>query len=186
MDNENIENVDSTNNGTEGGAENETIAVAKPEYDKLQNELGSLKRQLKDLKKPKEESKETVQTKPDESKLIERIEKVSLRQAGIDHPDDIELARQTAKKWNMEIEDVLLDDDFKVKLERQQTGRANTIATSGVKGGAGQSQAKNTPEYWVAKGTPPSATDVPDRKTRAKIVRAMMTATNTSKTFYND
>jgi hypothetical protein len=124
--------------------------------------------------------------KPDDNKLLERIERVSLRQAGVEHPDDIDLARKTAKKWNMDVEEVLADEDFKVKLEKQQTSRANTQATSGVKGGAGSSQAKNTPEYWVAKGTPPTPADVPDRKVRAKIVRAMMESTKSGKKFYNE
>lgn len=188
MDNENNEVIvpEENNEGGEGN-EPEVISIPKGDYEKLNQTLGSLKRELKDLRKSKDEPKETPKTnQPEENKLLERIEKMSLRQAGIDHSDDIELARNTAKKWNMEIEDVLADDDFKLKLERQQTSRANTVATSNVKGGQGQSQAKNTPEYWIAKGAPPSATDVPDRKTRAKIARAMMGAAKSSKTFYSD
>ncbi len=179
--------VDTTNNEAEGET-TDTIAVPKADYEKLNQTLGSLKRELKDLKKSKEETGETAnKTKPDENKLLERIEKMSLRQAGVEHPDDIELARNTAKKWNMDVDEVLADDDFKVKLERQQTARANTVATSGIRGGAGKSQAKDTPEYWIAKGTPPSPSDVPNRKTRATIARAMMAkASSNGKTFYND
>ena len=88
----------------------------------------------------------------------------------------------------MDVDEVLVDEDFKVKLERQQTNRANVEATSGVKGGGGGgSDAKNTPEYWIAKGVPPTREQVPDRKTRANIVRAMMAGAKTSgKKFYND
>lgn len=168
--------------------ENDTISIPKADYEKLNQTLGSLKRELKDLKKPKEEAPETPKTnaKPDENRLLEKLEKMSLRQAGISHEDDIVLAKNTAKKWGMDLDDVLADEDFKVKLERQQTSRDNLAATSKVRGGAGVSQAKNTPEYWIAKGIPPSPTDVPDRKTRAKIARAMMSNHKTSKTFYND
>lgn len=176
MDTEKTEGeIDTTNNQEEGGGESDNISISKVEHDKLQQTLGSLKRELKDLKKVKEETKETSEkTKPDENRLLEKIERMSLRQAGLDHADDIELARSTAKKWNMDIDDVLVDADFKAKLERQQTTRANTVATSGIKGSGGKSEAKNDPAYWVAKGTPPSPTEVTDRKVRAKIIKAFI------------
>ena len=171
----------------EGEKDVETVSVPKKDYDTLNQTLGSLKRELKDLKKSKEETKETPEkTKLDENRLLERIEKMSLNQAGITHEDDVALAKTTAKKWNVDLEDVLKDDDFKVKLEKQQSARDNLAATSKVKGGAGTSQAKNTPEYWIAKGTPPTRADVPDRKTRATIARAMMSNAKSGKKFYND
>ncbi len=112
---------------------------------------------------------------------------MSLRQAGITDPEDVELAQKTAKKWGVDIDEVLSDEDFKVKLERQQTARTNAVATSKVRGGAGTTQAKNDPSYWVAKGVPPTKADVPDRATRAKIVRVMMDkAKGGGGTFYND
>lgn len=181
--------VDTQNNEGEGeNQESDTISVPKADYEKLNQTLGSLKRELKDLKKSKEETTETPKTnaKPDENRLLDRIEKMTLRQANISHPDDVELAKSTAKKWGMDLEDVLADDDFKAKLTRQQTTRDNLVATSKVRGGTGQTQAKNTPEYWIAKGVPPSQSDVPDRKTRASIARAMMSNQKTRKTFYND
>ena len=172
-------------NDTEGEAE--TITIAKADHDKLNQTLGSLKRELKDLKKANEGTKETVQTKTDENALLQKLERISLRQAGIDNPDDIALARQTAEKWKMDIDEVLSDPDFKVKLERQQTDRANTLATSKIKGTAGKGGTKDTLDYWVAKGTPPTPADIPDRATRQKIVVAMAKAGEGSgKTFYND
>lgn len=185
--------VDATNNEGEGetvisDTDTDTVAVPKADYDKLNQTLGSLKRELKDLKKSREESNETSKTnaKPDDSRLFDRIEKMALKTANISHEDDVALAKSTAKKWNMDLEDVLTDPDFKMKLERQQTERDNLVATSKIKGGAGTSQAKSTPEYWIAKGVPPTATDVPDRKTRATIARAMMSSAKNSKKFYND
>ncbi len=173
----------------EGEGEAETVSVPKKDYDTLNQTLGSLKRELKDLKKSKEETKETPEkTKTDENQLLAKIEKMSLRQAGISNPDDIKLAQDTAKKWGMDIDDVLADEDFKVKLERQQTARANVAATSGVKGGQGGSQAKNTAEYWIAKGIPPTPNDIPDKSTRQKIVTAVIKAVKQgdNKKFYND
>jgi len=182
--------VDAQNNEAEGGAESqeETISISKSEWEKHQQTLGSLKRELKDLRKPKDEPKETAQqTKSDESQLLAKIERMSLRQAGITDPEDVELAQKTAKKWNMDIDEVLSDPDFKIKLERQQTERANTQATSKVKGGTGGSQAKNSPDYWKAKGVPPTPADIPDRKTRATIIRAMMSnAKNAGGKYWNE
>lgn len=172
----------------EGEQEADVVKISKTDFDKLNQTLGSLKRELKDLKKsPKEELKETPKSnQTDESNVLQKLERLAFRQAGISHLEDIELAQKTAKKWGVDIDEVLADEDFKVKLERQQTGRSNIEATSNIKGGAGKTQAKNTPEYWVAKGVPPSPADVPDRKLRAKIARAMMASTQSSKTFYND
>ncbi len=180
--------VTDTNNNTEGGNEQEAdfVKVSKSEWEKTNQTLGSLKRENKDLKKPKDEPNKETSSKPDDSKTLERIEKMAFKQANISHEDDIDLARSTAKKWNMDVEDVLSDGDFKIKLERQQAERDNLTATSKVRGAAGSSQLKNTPEYWIAKGTPPTPADVPDRKTRAKIVRALMTQEKSGGKFYNE
>ena len=110
----------------------------------------ALRDQLKGLQ-PKPEEK--VENKKSDEVLLEKLEKLSLRTAGVTHPDDVELVRNTAKKWGVDIDEVVADDDFKVKLERQRTARANVEATSGVRGGGGKSDAKNTPEYWLAKAT---------------------------------
>ncbi len=189
MDTTTTETEASTETGAgEGESQVETISIPKKDYDTMNQTLGSLKKELKDLKKS-EASKETPskETKQEESALLQKIEKMSLSQAGITHQDDVELARTTAKKWGMDVEDVIADDDFKVKLERQQTARDNAVATSNVRGGTGTQQAKNTPEYWIAKGTPPSPTDIPNRKARAAINAAFLKNTKTNgKTFYND
>lgn len=180
--------VDTTTNEGEGQNEAETISLSKAEYDKLNQTLGSMKRELKDLKKPKEESKETPKETKSDDAVMQRLEKMALRQAGLSHQDDIELAQKTAKKWGMDIDEVLADDDFKVKLERQQTERSNVEATSKVRGnGSNQSQAKNTPEYWLAKGNPPTPTDVPDNALRRKIVAAFLKKAqgNGKMEFYN-
>lgn len=163
--------------------ESETIAIPKSDYEKLNQTLGSLKRELKDLKKPKEEVKDAPKTNQPDNSLLE---KAYLRSAGINDADEVKLALDTAKKWGVSIDALVDDDDFKIKLEKVRTQKSNELATSGVKGGAGTSQAKNTPEYWIAKGAPPTATDVPDRKARVKIAKAFMANAKNSKTFYND
>src|SRR3990167_2955723 len=94
-------------NGGEGGSEVETLSIPKKDYETLNQTLGSLKREIKDLKKSKEEPKETLQTKTEEFGLLQ---KTFLRAASITAEDEIELARDTAKKWGVDI-DKLVDDD---------------------------------------------------------------------------
>lgn len=188
MNSDNNNQADDAQSQNSAGDESqvETVSVSKAEYDKLNQTLGSLKRELKDVKKSKDEPiTETPKSnsKPDESNLLQ---KAYLRSAGITSQDEVELALSTAKKWDVSVDSLVDDEDFKAKLEKLRTQKSNEVATSGIKGGAGKSQAKDSPEYWIAKGVPPSSTDVPDRKTRVKIARAMMADAKNSKTFYND
>lgn len=180
--------ADTTTSEGEGETATETISIPKADYDRLNQTVGSLKREIKDYKKSKDEPKETPKSnqKPDSDALLQKLERMSLRQAGLTDPEDVELARKTAEKWGVDVDEVLGDEDFKVKLERQQTARSNKLATSNVRGGTGNAQQKFSPEYWIAKGQPPSVADVPDRKQRAKIARAMMANSKSGKKFYND
>ena len=176
------------------GESSDVVTLSKSDWEKHNQTLGSLKRELKDLKKAKEETKETSTTnpKPDEIALLkEKMEKQAIRHAGLTHQDDIELAKNTAKKWNMDVEDVLVDEDFLAKLGKQQTSRSNVEATSNVKGGAGKGgNARSTPEYWLAKGMAPTdaelATHNISRKEAAQIMRAFMENKGNTKKFYND
>lgn len=129
------------------------------------------------------ESKTQETAKPEDNGLLK---KAFLRSAGITHAEDVELAISTAKKWGMDVDALVDDPDFRVKLERQQTERSNALATSNLKGGSGDQSAKSTPEYWKAKGTPPTPQDVPDRKLRAKIIRGMMDSEKGRGKFYNE
>lgn len=185
--------ADTQNKGTEEGT-SETISIPKKDYDVLNQTLGSLKKENKDFKKKfdefsrSSETKETSKNQPDEISILkEKLEKQALRSSGLTHTEDIELARNLAKKWNMDVDDVLGDEDFQAKLERQRTNRANVEATSGVKGSGARGSAKESTEYWLAKGTPPTPADVPDNTTRRKIVREMLKASKGKKLkFYND
>lgn len=158
-----VEETDSSN----------TISLSRDEYDKLQKDLGSLKREKKEWIK---QTKETPEKTTPENNSDERYERLAFKAANINHEDDMKLAREKAEKWNMDIDQVLDDPDFQLSLERQQTERKNADASSDVKGdkSGGTSGAKEDPAYWLAKGKPPTADEVPDRKVRAKIVRAFM------------
>lgn len=117
------------------------------------------------------------------------LQKTFLRAAQISDPAEIELAIETANKWNMSIDTLVDDPDFKSKLQKFRDDKAIEVATTDVKGnrggGNGQS-AKQTAEYWISKGVPPTPQDVSDRKTRADIIRKFLASQKSSKTFYND
>lgn len=180
---------DDKNTGGEGKAQGDKFEISKGEYDELINDrasLGSLKREMKDLKKSfesREEPKETPKNQTDNALM----QKTFLRAAGITDGEEVELAISTAKKWGVEVDALVDDEDFKLKLEKIRTSKSNEQATSGIKGSAGSSEAKNDPSYWMGLGRPPSRDEVPDRKTRATIARAMMAKEKGgSGTFYND
>lgn len=177
--------VDTTNNEeTKVETESDTVSISRKDYDTMNQTLGSFKRELKDLKKSREEApKDTVKETKSDSNLLE---KAFLRSAQITDKDEVELALSTAKKWGVEVDSLVDDEDFKVKLDKLRTNKSNILATSNVKGGGNSSQAKNTPEYWIAKGTPPSSADVPDRATRGKIIKALLDSSKNGKKFYND
>lgn len=168
-------------------SEGESVSIPRKDLDNLNQTIGSLKREVKDLRKPKTETETTQKNQTEDNAFLQKLERISLRQANITHQDDVDLAKNTAKKWGVDLDEVLSDEDFLVKLEKQQTKRSNEVAISNVRGGQGTSQAKNTPEYWIAKGVPPSREEVPDRKTRTAIARAFMAHEgNNGKKFYND
>lgn len=182
-ENNQVASADTSTNESESSQE-EVVSLSKADYDKLNQTLGSLKRELKDLKKPKEETREE-NSKTDNSS-VELLQKAFLRSAQITDKDEVDLALSTAKKWGVSIDEIVDDEDFKIKLDKLRTQKSNELATSGVRGDGSSSSAKNSPEYWIAKGVPPTANDVPDRKTRAKIARSMMDNAKSGKKFYND
>lgn len=146
-------------------------------------QIGILKRELKRSSK---ETSETPKKTTSESNVQDRLDALALRTAEITHEDDVELAKQTASKWNMAIEQIVEDEDFKAKLERQRDSRANAEATSNVKGNKTKGSPKQSADYWVAKGVPPTREQVPDRKLRAQIAKAMIQEVKTGKQFYSD
>lgn len=191
-DNNQETSTESENGTGEGEGQSDTITISKSDYDKLNRDYGSLKRELKDLKKPKDEPKETPQqTKPDEV-LLQRMEKLAFKQHSISHEDDVELARKTAQKWGMQIEDVLEDDDFQLKLKKQQDSRANIEAVSGVSKGDGSSKTggKSKADFWINSNTPPSDDDVANHKIPkselARIMNHFIKNKGSNKVFYND
>lgn len=162
----------------------EKFEISKAEYDDLLKDrasFGSLKRDFKELKKSLDEKPPETAKSPDALS-----QKAYLAARGITAGDEIELALSTAKKWGMDVDAIVDDEDFSAKLDKLRTTKANAEATSHVAGGNSEASAKSTPEYWIAKGTPPTPDQVPNRKTRAAIVRAMMANGASSGKFHNE
>lgn len=190
MDNNDTATVEQST--TTGESETYTETAQSPDLFELKSmieeqnkQIGILKRDLKKATKEPTKS-ETPKKSEGESSLQERLDGLALKTAGITHEDDIALARTTAQKWGINLEQVVEDEDFKIKLERLQTSRTNAEATSNVKGDKTQASSKDSPDYWIAKGIPPTREQVPDRKKRAQIARAMMGAEKSGKKFYSD
>lgn len=152
------------------------------QLNKAKAKFGDYEMKLKDF------TPKSPELTPQDKKLDEfgLLQKTYLRAAGIMEEDEVELAKDLQKKTGLDWDKLVDDDYFKNKLENLRETKANTLATAGIKSGAGGSGAKNTPEYWIAKGVPPTIDQVSDRKTRAKIARAMMANTKSGKKFYND
>lgn len=167
----------------------EEVKLSKAEYEELvgyKSTVGSLKRELKDLKKPKDEPKESKETPKNQTEEFGLLQKTFLRAASIVDEDEVELAKDIQKKTGVDWDRLVDDDYFQMKLKKLRDGKANTAALDVRGGSAPSGGAKNTSQYWMAQGNPPTAKDVPDRKVRAKIVREMLdTQKNAGGKFYN-
>lgn len=200
--NDNIENANSLN-GEQGGQDLDSLepSALKDLLLKERSERGKLSETNKQLFERAKKA-EGFEKKDDGSwvkteKVVEKktkkdtdeiglIEKTFLRTAGVLEDDEVELAKDVQKKTGLDWDKLVDDDYFKLKLENLRTKKANELATSGIKVGGGSSETKNSPEYWLAKGVPPTPEQVPDRKTRVAIVRAFMASSKSNKKFYND
>ncbi len=141
--------------------------------------------ELEKLSKPKEPVKKEKE-KPDD-KLLEKIDGLTLQAGGIKEKDEVELAEKWKEQTGRELTEVLANEIFQKELQQLRDDKANETATTGVKGSGQTSDAKSDPALYIARGTPPTGEEVPDKKVRLKIIREMMKRAKTGgKTFYND
>lgn len=171
------------NDTTEG--EVAEVKLSKAEYEELvgyKATVGSLKRDMKDLKKSLESKPETPEVKAEEFGLLQKTFLVS---SGIKDPDEIELAKEIQKRTGIEWDKLVEDDYFQLRLTKLRNTKENANATD-VTGGSGGGVTKSA-EFFIAKGVPPTAKDIPDRKARVAIINQMMSAEkNGGGTFYNE
>ena len=174
------------NNDTNTDGEVAEVKLSKAEYEELvkyKATVGSLNRELKDLKKKSLETKtETPEVKADEFGLLQKTFLVS---SGIKDADEIELAKEIQKKTGVDWDKLVEDDYFQSRLTKLRNTKENALATD-VKGGSGGGVTKSA-DFFIAKGVPPTAKDIPDRKARVAIINQMMDAEkNGGGKFYNE
>lgn len=124
---------------TEG--EEETVTLSKAEYDKLNQTLGSLKKEVKTYKKETETPKES--NEPDYARLA------YLASQRVDHMDDQRLVLDEANRLKLPLTDVLNMEHIKARLEanrNQRTAESGAPTGTGRKGGAG----KGDVDYYLA------------------------------------
>lgn len=187
METENVEEVQPFEE-----IEQEALDTQEEPSEDLQSQLEEAQARIEELEKKQTEKRKATKKSNKESKKesdeFGLLQKTFLQAAGVSETDEVELAREFHDKYNMEWDELVKDDLFKAKLTSLREERANIKSTSGIRGGQGPSEAKSTPEYWLAKGTPPTREDIPDSKTRRKISRAFLDKSKSSGNlkFYND
>lgn len=161
------------------------VKLSKAEYEELVKSkatVGSLSRELKTLKKQLDTPKTEPEVKADEFGLLQ---KTFLTASGIKDADEIELAKEIQKKTGIDWDKLVEDDYFQSRLTKLRNTKENAAATD-VTGGSGGGVTK-TADFFIAKGTPPTAKDIPDRKARVAIINQMMEAEkNGGGKFYNE
>ena len=159
MDNEEVV-VDTTNNGGEG---EETVTITKKDYDKLNQDFGSIKREHKDLKKELDGFKNPKGT-PDKTKDLSTDYGLLalLKVNNIEHDDDKALFFKVQSETGKKPEEVLGSKYFLADLKEQQEIRATKEAQP-KDNNRGNSSGRTEASIWVEKVNTGKATmaDVP-------------------------
>jgi hypothetical protein len=167
-----IDNVDESNE--EANIENdESVSISKEEYQKLTQTLGSLKRELKDLKKPNEE----VSERTNKSGGLDYGAKAFLVANGI-KGSETKLVEEAIKNTGESLEQILENPYFQAKL--QETRDLAMTANATPKGNRATSVPTDSVEYWMAK----PIEEVP-QEMRAKVVNARLASDKSKEMFYN-
>lgn len=167
--NQNVD-VDTTLTNESEATTEDTIAVPKADYEKLNQTLGSLKRELKDLKKSKEEPKEVtkIESKSDE---LDYGQKAFLRSYDIKGADEINLVKNWQKRTGDELDAIVEDEIFQAKLKSLREVRASNEALP-KSNRRGTQPAPNDESYWTSKIESGQATlaDIEDIEMRRKVL----------------
>lgn len=111
----------------------------------------ALKAKLKEFE-PKPQDK-NAEKKPDDM-LLERLDKMALKVAGINEADEVELFNKWKEQTGREADDIVGNEIFTKELGSLRTSKANLAATSEIAGGQDTSGgAKSNADYWIAKAT---------------------------------
>ena len=191
---ENELELESTTDATETKAtEKVDTRVELTDAEKLARLEGSAKRLRRklglDASEIREEVKEAKIEKTKRSDEFGLTELTFLKVEGIKSDDELKLVQDElalAGYKKDRLHELIGNPYFKSKLENLRTAKANSDATAEVKGGgAGESEAKQSAEYWIKRGELPEQ-NAANRALRVKIANALRSQQKNSKVFYND
>lgn len=115
--------------------EEEKITLSKSEWEKLQQTQGSLKRQVKELRKQSE-----TKPAPSEANELKDSDLNYLDVKGIYEPEDVKIIETFVQKTGKNVREALRDDYVTAKLASNKTAREIQEAMpSGSKRGGNQS-----------------------------------------------
>lgn len=129
---EDVEVAEETTEETEEEAD--VITVPKSEWNKTQQTVGSLKREIKTLKKSTESQKETPAGELAESQL----EFLELK--GISDDDEVSIIAKFVEKTGQTVRQALRDDYVQTKLNALKSDKAVKNATPGATKRGGNQQ----------------------------------------------
>lgn len=174
--------------GTEGVEDSSNdLAELKELIQNQQSDIASLKRSLKKATKETRSDTPTKNQTSDDSDLSQKVDKMALRIAGITEKDEVDLFNRLKEETGKTADELLETKYFQAELQDLRDQRSNADAATNVSGDKTKASAKDSVDYWLAKGEPPTPDQLPDRKKRAEIIRAFMKkGSSNGKTFYND
>ena len=121
------------------------------------------------------------ESKPSKKGGLDYSQKAFLIANGIKGNDEFGLVQEVMKSTGKSLDDIIELKYFKAELNelRELNKSADANPASGNRSG---NSARNTVEYWIAKGELPPASEV---ELRRKVVNARMTKAKSSGSFYN-
>lgn len=166
---------ESTNDTGEGqaqvaeeGSEIAELAELKKQLEERDATIGSLKRENKDLKKPKE-TVETPQKTDQQSDEPDYARLAFLNSQQVNHPDDQKVVLEEATRLKLPLTDVLQMEHIKAKLANSRDTRASQEGMPDGKGRTGGPK-KGDVEYYLA--NPDQVPD--DLELHNKVIEARM------------
>lgn len=121
------------------------------------------------------------ESKPSKKGALDYSQKAFLIANGIKGNDEFGLVQEVMKSTGKSLDDIIESKYFKAELNelRELNKSADANPASGNRSG---NSARNTVEYWIAKGELPPASEVDLRR---KVVNARMNKAKSVGTFYN-
>lgn len=169
------------------GKSSEAPKPETPKEPDWKAEAAKWKRIANKPAKPADEPQPSITTK-EESSELDYGQKAFLKASGLKGPDEMQLAKDYAKRTGLDFDAVVEDDIFLARLDKLRTTKSNELAaTASNNRGTTSVSGKTTPEYWLAKLGPNDQIPADlSRDLRQQIVEGRRAQGKTTKIFYND